>query len=257
MFVYRPVVNVYVNPEEDTEVHTQAFYSNAVEILEKGDWSRIRMIDGEEGWVKSSCLHPEYNLADPLIRPVKSLFAHIYRVPDTTPFPPLMTLPYGAKIKLQENFDPSVRWIPIELIDGKKAWIQRGDVDFEPRLKTMEELIPFALKFLGLPYTWGGTTSFGYDCSGFIQMLFREAGYLIPRNARSQIHWSGFEPVHRKDLQPCDLLFFGEERINHVGLYLDKGQFLHAGVRDEVHAIGISSLEKTKYNYAAARRMNP
>jgi len=76
---------------------------------------------------------------------------------------------------------------------------RRGDVSLAPsgtpRVWTIPELIALSQRFLGLPYTWGGTSSFGYDCSGFTQMLCRRGGVLIPRDADVQAAWSGMTAV--------------------------------------------------------------
>ena len=91
-------------------------------------------------------------------------------------------------------------------------------------------MLALAKRFLGLPYTWGGTSSFGYDCSGFAQMLGRRRGVMMPRDAQPQADWSGVVPVERKDLQPGDLLYFGssDKHITHTGIYLGDGKFINA-----------------------------
>ena len=258
LIVKSPVVSIYITPKENTEICTQAIYSNCVQLLKKRQdgWCKIKMIDQEEGWTKQTHLTENsfYQMPSSLY-PVKNLFAHIYQAAETAVSPPLITLPFSAKIKLSKRQDLSARWLSIVLANGKKAWIQRGDIDLHPILKRPEEIADFAMKFMGLPYTWGGSSSFGYDCSGFIQMLFREMGYTIPRNARDQINWNGFITIDDKNLQNGDILFFGEGKITHVGLYLGKGQFLHAGVRDAAPVIGISSLSSTNYTYITARRL--
>ena len=76
-------------------------------------------------------------------------------------------------------------------------------------------MLALSKTFLGLPYTWGGTSSYGYDCSGFTQMLERRRGVIMPRDAQPQADWSGVVPVERKDLQPGDLLYFGSSRQAH------------------------------------------
>ena len=88
----------------------------------------------------------------------------------------------------------------------------------------------FRSRFLGLPYTWGGTSSFGYDCSGFTQMLCRRLGARIPRDADVQAAWPGVVPVKREDLAPGDLLFFGSaaDHITHTGMYIGDGKFINA-----------------------------
>ena len=257
--INQSVVNVYLNPEDDTEVDSQAIYGSFVEVVEQSSngWTKIKALDGVEGWVQS------FQITDNLsfeksenLRPIKSLFAHIYRVTDTTPFPPLLTIPYGSKVKLDDVVDSGERWVQMELVSGEKAWIQRGDLDFAPQFKTLEETIAFSTKFLDLPYTWGGTSSYGFDCSGFVQMLFKEMGLQLPRNSRQQAQCDLFIPIEPEDLQRGDLVFFGKTRITHVGLYLGNDEFIHSGVT-ELPMVMISSLQSGKYNFQAARRINP
>jgi Cell wall-associated hydrolases (invasion-associated proteins) len=64
-------------------------------------------------------------------------------------------------------------------------------------------------RFLELPYTWGGRSSFGYDCSGFVQMLYRQMGIFIPRDAIDQMHWEKFTPIPIEEAQLGDLYFLG------------------------------------------------
>jgi cell wall-associated NlpC family hydrolase len=89
-------------------------------------------------------------------------------------------------------------------------------------------MLDFSRRFLGLPYTWGGTSTFGYDCSGFVQMLERQRGVGLPRDAQPQADWTGMAAVERKDVMPGDLLYFGESarRITHTGVYLGDGKFI-------------------------------
>ncbi len=255
LIINRPFINLYLIPRINTEVSTQGMYGEAVTLITEkpNGWCQVQTADKETGWVKRNTLsQTDYQSH---IYSVKGLFAHLYRSADTTISPPLMTLPFGAKIKLSETVDPLSRWFPILLVTGKKGWIQRGDIDFSPTPKPFSEIFSLARTFMGIPYTWGGTTSYGFDCSGFIQMLFKKLDYLIPRNARDQVNWEGFYSVEPSSLAPGDILFFGEGKIGHVGLYIGDGQFLHAGVRDGVHAVGISLLKKTNYTFISARRL--
>jgi cell wall-associated NlpC family hydrolase len=115
-------------------------------------------------------------------------------------------------------------------------------------------MVVLGKRFLGLPYTWGGRSSFGYDCSGFVQMLMRQRGYYIPRDADVQAAWSGFAPVKRAELRAGDVLFFGSEgKITHTGMYIGKGQFIHATTHDHP-VIQISPLNRYWIKLLVAQR---
>ncbi len=90
-----------------------------------------------------------------------------------------------------------------------------------------EELIATAKKYLGVPYVFGGTTPSGFDCSGFIQYVFKQNGLQLPRLADEQYKLG--KSVKQKDLRAGDLVFFTtyEPGASHVGIYIGNGQFLH------------------------------
>jgi cell wall-associated NlpC family hydrolase len=161
---------------------------------------------------------------------VRSLFAHIYREPDVTKHAALVTVPFEARLEVVSEPKEDPKWAQIRLPDDRSGWVQTGDVGFDARPLTVPELLEFSRRFLGLPYTWGGTSSFGYDCSGFMQMLARRRGVQMPRDAQPQADWSGLKPVERKNLKPGDLLYFGgsAKHITHTGMYLGGGKFIDA-----------------------------
>jgi cell wall-associated NlpC family hydrolase len=103
-------------------------------------------------------------------------------------------------------------------------------VTVDPKPWTVAEVVEFSRRFLGLPYLWGGTSTYGYDCSGFTQMLCRRRGVVIPRDAGQQADWTGMVPVGRDQLRPGDLLYFGAsaDKITHTGMYLGNGEFIDA-----------------------------
>ena len=227
--VRQPVANMYSKPTEDADVVSQAIYSTNVSILEEKDgWANIRTPDDYTGWTPLASLRT----ADPYaasgrVAQVTSLQAHIYREQSVTRHAPILTVPFETRLEVAEATD---RWLQVRLVDGRTGFVQTGDVTLNATRIGTAEMLALSKKFLGLPYTWGGASSFGYDCSGFTQMLERQRGVNMPRDAQPQAEWSGVVPVSRKDVEAGDLLYFGssEKHITHTGMYLGDGKFINA-----------------------------
>ena len=226
------VADMFSAPNESADVVSQAILgSNVVTLQKKGKWVKVETADQYSGWVQKKALreskHPYADSAESA--QVSSLFANVYRETDVTAHAPLVTLPFESRVEVVARPADNTRWIQIRLPDGRTGWIQQGDVAFQPKSLSIEESIELAKRFLGIPYLWGGRSSFGYDCSGFTQMLVRSRGIMMPRDADLQAAWSGVVAVERKDLQAGDLLFFGEseKKITHTGMYIGNGEFIH------------------------------
>lgn len=111
-----------------------------------------------------------------------------------------------------------------------------------------------ALRYLGVPYMWGGTSFSGVDCSGFVQAVFEHNGIELPRTADSQ--FLAGQPVSQSDLRPGDLVFFETYAVgaSHVGIFLGGGRFIHASSSDGVR---VDALGEDYYaqRYLGARRL--
>lgn len=114
-----------------------------------------------------------------------------------------------------------------------------------------------AKKYLGIPYVYGGTSTNGFDCSGLVQYVFREMGVSLNRVAADQTAHG--TPVSRENLLPGDIVFFHNTsrytRINHVGIYVGDGKFIHAPQTGDV--VKISPLDTGYYatTFVTARRI--
>jgi len=235
--VVNPVANMYSAPTEESAVVSQAIYgTNVVMEEEKQGWAKVRTADDYTGWMPLASLRPLVSSEAPYasvgrVAQVESLFANLYREPDVTKHQPLLTVPFETQLEaVSEQGDEEGGWLAVRLPDGRSAWVQRGDITFDAKPLSIAQAIALSQRFLGLPYMWGGTSSFGYDCSGFVQMLVRRRGVIMPRDADLQANWIGALPVKRKKLKPGDLLFFGEsaEKVTHTGMYIGRGKFVHA-----------------------------
>src|SRR5262245_28344948 len=91
---------------------------------------------------------------------------------------------------------------------------------------------------LGTPYLWGGRTPHGFDCSGLVQQLLAEQGIVLPRDADDQYKKTRAR-LELTQLEMGDLLFFGRgtKRMEHVGLSLGGGYFVHARGAVRVNSI--------------------
>jgi hypothetical protein len=91
---------------------------------------------------------------------------------------------------------------------------------------TGDDVIASAKKYLGVPYVWGGTTASGLDCSGLVQLAFRDLGIDLPRVSRDQAK-AGDAVASIADAQPGDLVAFGSP-VDHIAIYLGGGRILEA-----------------------------
>ena len=119
------------------------------------------------------------------------------------------------------------------------------------------EIVSLAQQYLGVPYVYGGSSSSGFDCSGFTMYVFSQLGVKLPHGATSQLSYGA--SVSRSELQPGDLVFFQDYGAvaSHVGIYIGGDQFIHASSSYyNGHCVVISSLTETYYNshYYTARR---
>jgi cell wall-associated NlpC family hydrolase len=111
------------------------------------------------------------------------------------------------------------------------------------------EAATIAMKYLGVPYSWGGATPSGFDCSGLVMYVYAQLGISLPHYAAAQ--YGAGSPVSRDQLQPGDLVFF--DGLSHVGIYIGGGQMVHAPQTGDV--VKIESISNFGAGYVGARRL--
>lgn len=117
------------------------------------------------------------------------------------------------------------------------------------------EIVAYAKTFLGYKYVYGGTTPAGFDCSGFMQYVYKHFGYSLSRTSKTQA--GDGVAVSKANLQPGDIICFsgssGSKTITHVGMYIGGGQFIHAA--NSRKGVIISNVDGAGFYYVCARRI--
>ena len=141
----------------------------------------------------------------------------------------------------------------IDTISDKRQSLTQSAIDYNKA-----NILKNAKKHLGEDYVWGGTTPGGFDCSGYMQYLYKKEGVSIPRTANQQSKVG--KEVSRFVLKKGDLLFFLTDKsrgipITHVGMYIGEGKFIHAASKRK--GIIITSLEESRYSkiFVKAKRI--
>ena len=135
---------------------------------------------------------------------------------------------------------------------------KRLGIDIGKSDKEHMRLFVEAEKWLGVPYRYGGNTKSGCDCSGLVSQIYKKVyGKLLERNSAA-IKEKNCKDIKRGQLRTGDLLFFrtgSSSRINHVGIYLKDGKFIHSS---SSRGVIVSSLEEKYYQrtYDSAGRVD-
>ncbi len=122
-------------------------------------------------------------------------------------------------------------WLPMQDVTG----LEPAETPYQPLnllLTQIQERLPAVIAFTKAAmqqpnyYLWGGTVAPNYDCSGLMQAAFAASGIWLPRDSYQQ---EAFTQSIENQLLPGDLVFFAKaEKVNHVGLYLGDGYYIHS-----------------------------
>lgn len=257
-YVIAPVLEMRKEPHPKAEVVSQGLFSEEVHILEeKGEWLHLTTLsDCYKGWAKKEGVHtknaPVLTSSSDQALITARLATHLYEQPDTI-YGPVLTVPFESRLHAVNYKNDGSRWALVQLPDDRQLYVQVGDLMQTSQRSPIgcEAMCALSHAFLGLPYTWGGRSSFGYDCSGFVQMLYRQMGISLPRDSKDQCTHAGFVDSPVEALKPGDLIFFGfaRDQIKHVGLSLGNGNFIHtSAVTENMPYLRVSSIEDKAWN---------
>ena len=143
---------------------------------------------------------------------------------------------------------------PLFFVDGKSTGVTPSAAALKGQSGTAQQIINNAKKHMGTPYVWGGTTPSGFDCSGFVQYVFKQSGISLPRTTSEQVKVGTY--VSKSNLQPGDLVFLKNtyrEGVSHVGIYIGDGQMIHASSSKGVTISNLSASYYTQHYHSARR----
>jgi gamma-D-glutamyl-L-lysine dipeptidyl-peptidase len=253
VIVNEAVGEIRKEPGHATEQVSQVVLGTPLTVLRTTDerrWLRVQCPDGYKGWIRSWAVHPlsRRELAafqsGPLVE-VDALSARVRADPGLRS-DGIREATLGVRLP---RLGRSGLWIRVELPDSQRGYLHARDLLVDqrtlrprPRTRDLYSVVRSAMRFLGVPYQWGGVTAKGLDCSGLVQTVFHLHGVLLPRDAKDQFRWARKETyVYRapEGIQFGHLVFFGpsDEAVGHVGISLGNSEFLHARGRVRVNSL--------------------
>jgi cell wall-associated NlpC family hydrolase len=241
------------------EMGTQLLLGAPLRVLQYAGWWRIRSAEGYVAWITGSSFvrmnkaaFEQWTSANKIIFTDDYGFA--YETPDTRA-QRVSDLVFGNLLKWESDRGD---FFQVSYPDGRTACVLKSQSrpfrEWSASVKPTEEsIIQTALTLKGIPYTWGGTSVKGMDCSGFTKTVWLMHGVILMRDASQQAKTGIPVDLSRgyENLRPGDLMFFGQraqegkrERIRHVAIYKGNSEFIHAA-----GYVRINSLDSTKANY--------
>jgi SH3-like domain-containing protein len=265
--VNNSVANIRSKPGHRAEMVTQALLGTPVRILkEENGWCLIQTPNLYLGWVERSVVMPldktglsGYKRADKFIFTKQYGFSCSEPEDDSQPVTDLVT---GCMLPV---ISASQEFYEVVYPDSTRAWVRKQDARDAMEVLAMElsgeKVAKTALRFHGIPYLWGGTSSKAVDCSGLTSLVFFMNGAILMRDADQQSRQGRVVATEYRgeELLPGDLLFFGRKaagaepaKVSHVAIYLGGSEFIHAS--ETLGRVGISSLDSTRADYIPGYR---
>ncbi len=237
-----------------------------IKTYDSSGWVSVVLEGERKGWIKEKYLTDSKNAQNTVtsskIRYIQGNGVNVRKGPSLNE-KVITTVNNGTEVRA-ESYDNN-GWVLIST-HKYKGWVYKGYIGVDilpdemvsissgstgssyksPVSNRGNGLVDTAYSYMGIPYVWGGTTAYGFDCSGFAQRVYADNGISILRTADAQFT-EGIS-VGRNELQPGDMVFFTTYTYgaSHVGIYIGNSQFIHAS--SGAGEVTINSLNDYYYN---------
>lgn len=242
------VIPLRADASDKSEMVSQLLFGDHFQILERsGSWMRISMAyDSYEGWIDSKQIAEiPRDLYSQLV-PETILGLHLYNEAIRLPQNDRIALLPGSTLPFYNEEEGSCSF-------NNKHYKITGKINSVIPNNFASNIEAAAKFYLNAPYLWGGRSPFGIDCSGFSQVVFKQFGIRIKRDACQQA-LQGELIGFLQEVEAGDLAFFDndEGKITHVGIMLNDHQIIHASGRVKIDRIdnqGIYSSDLKRYTH--------
>jgi SH3-like domain-containing protein len=261
------VSNLRSQPSDAAELVSQALMGTPMKVLDlKGNWYRVQTPEHYIGWIDASGLQ-RFNAKE--MEHWKKSDRYLFKLISGFVYDaPTVKGNVVSDLVLDDLFEVEAivkRFLKIRFPDGRTGYVRKDEClsfdDWNNSEPNARAVLSVARQMTGSPYLWGGTSGKAVDCSGLVKLAYYSQGIILARDASQQALYG--EPVdlsNMDNLQPGDLLFFGRSarRITHVGIYMEKGDFIHSSGRVYISSIdpGDPKYNPARINVAARRVLN-
>lgn len=262
-------INIRSKPTKNSKIVAKLSNKNVSIIAKSGDWYKIKY-KNTSGWIKKDFI-VSANLSSSTKKSTESNQKNVLAKTDVSESKkgriignnvnirskPTKTAKVVAKLSNSSIrvLAQSSKWYKVS--NGKiTGWVTKDFVSTGSSIakhttsSLRNRMVVYSRSFVGVPYRWGGSSPRGFDCSGFTSYIYRRFGINIDRISTDQATQGKY--VKKSNLRPGDLVFFDtnggkKKSVNHAGMYVGDGKFIHASSSKRGKVVKVSSLNEGFY----------